>query len=75
MIGLLLDYRYLIWLVGGLLTYWLLVNIPSWQRVARSGTWGAERDYAAWRVKRALLALLVLIPLLLVTTASAFDLF
>ena len=71
MMELLFEYRYLIWVLGGALTYWLATSLPSWRRVARAGTWNAERDYAAWRVRNALCVLVVLVPLLLVTTAAA----
>ena len=71
MLEMLFDYRYMIWVAGGFLTYWLATNIPSWQRVARAGTWNAERDYAAWRVRNALLALALLVPLLVLTTVVA----
>lgn len=70
MLELLIEYRYLIWLIGGTLTYWLLMQIPSWLSVARSGMWGAERDYAAWRLRNAFFALLLLVPLLVATTAA-----
>ena len=70
---LLFEYRYLIWTVGGLVAYWLVMRLPSWQRVARAGTWNAERDMAAWRVRNALLGLFILIPLLLATTYVAFQ--
>ena len=69
----LLEYRYLIWLLGGPIAYWLATNIPAWQRVARAGTWSAERDFAAWRVRNALMALVLLVPLLALTTMMAFQ--
>lgn len=72
MLEFLIAYRYPIWLIGGLVSYWLLTNIPTWSRVARAGTWGAERDYASWRVRNAIFALIVLIPLLALTTLLAF---
>ncbi|MBA3533689.1 MAG: hypothetical protein H0T73_17365 [Ardenticatenales bacterium] len=71
MMELLFDYRYPIWLVGGFVLYWLAASIPEWQRVARAGTWNAERDYATWRLRNALLIITVLLPLLLATTAVA----
>lgn len=71
MLELLFEYRYLIWTLGGLLTYWLTASLPTWQRVARGGTWNAERDYATWRVRNALLALCVLVPVLVATTLTA----
>jgi hypothetical protein len=73
MLELLFDYRYLIWIVGGGLTYWILASLPTWQRVARAGTWNAERDYAAWRIRNALIALLVLVPLLVATTLTVLQ--
>ncbi|MDQ4074828.1 MAG: hypothetical protein M3220_01135 [Chloroflexota bacterium] len=71
MLEMLIEYRYMIWTVGGVATYWLLVRIPSWLSVARRGTWNAERDYATWRLRNAFLALLLLVPLLVATTAVA----
>lgn len=71
MLDLLFEYRYWIWLVAGALTLWLLTSIPSWRRVARRGSWNAERDYAGWRVRNAIFALLLLVPLLVATTAVA----
>lgn len=68
---LLVEYRYLIWLVGGASISWLTVQIPGWQQVARAGTWNAERDFAAWRVRNAIFALALLVPLLVLTTAVA----
>ena len=67
----LIQYRYLIWLIAGGLTYWLLYKIPGWKRDSRAGYWCAERDFAAWRLRNALLALGLLVPLLLTTTALA----
>lgn len=73
MLEMLLEYRFAIWLLGGSMTYWLIGNIPAWQRVARAGTWNAERDYATWRVRNALFVLILLIPLLVLTTAAAWQ--
>lgn len=72
MVEFLIDFRYPIWVLGTLLLYWLVRSIPEWQRVARGGTWNAERDYAAWRLRQGLMALGVLLPLLLITTAASF---
>ncbi|MBA3531170.1 MAG: hypothetical protein H0T73_04525, partial [Ardenticatenales bacterium] len=63
----LLDYRYMIWIVGGAITYWLLTNLNGWEHQARTGKWLAERDYAIWWVWRARIALVLLIPLLTLT--------
>ncbi len=73
MLEMLLEYRFAIWLLGGSMTYWLIGSIPAWQRVARAGTWNAERDYATWRVRNALFVLILLIPLLVLTTAAAWQ--
>ena len=73
MLEMLFEYRYLIWLIGGSIAYWLTTSIPSWQRVARAGTWNAERDYAFWRVRNALFALALLIPLLVLTTMTVIE--
>ena len=73
MLELLFEYRYLIWVVGGILAYWLIFSLPSWQRVARTGTWNAERDMAAWRVRNAMLGLFFLVPLLVATTYVAIQ--
>ncbi len=73
MIEMLFEYRYLIWLIGGPVAYWLATSIPSWQRVARAGTWNAERDYASWRVRNAFFVLVVLVPLLVLTTMTILD--
>ncbi|MGB0389794.1 MAG: hypothetical protein ACPGWR_33655 [Ardenticatenaceae bacterium] len=73
MVEVLFEYRYLIWLIGAPLAYWLTTSIPSWQRVARAGTWNAERDYATWRVRNALFALALLIPLLTLTTMTVME--
>lgn len=73
MVEMLFEYRYLIWLIGGPLAYWLATSIPSWQRVARAGTWNAERDYASWRVRNAFFALVVLVPLLVLTTMTIIE--
>ncbi len=70
---LLFEYRYIIWLIGGLVTAWIVLQLPGWLRIARGGTWNAERDYASWRVRNSLLALALLLPLLLATTATAFS--
>jgi hypothetical protein len=71
MLDMLFEFRYFIWLAGGVMTYWLLSQVSVWQRIAREGHWNAERDQAMWRVKRAVLALALLLPLLVATTASA----
>ncbi len=68
--ALLVEYRFLIWTVGGTVTLWLLLHLPTWKRVAQGGSWNAERDYAAWRVRKAVLLLGVLVPLLIATTAA-----
>jgi hypothetical protein len=71
MLDILFEFRYIIWMTGGVMTYWLLSQLSTWQRIARGGQWNAERDYAMWRLHRALLALALLLPLLVATTASA----
>lgn len=71
MTELLIEYRYLIWSLGGALALWLGAQIPTLRTVARAGLWGAERDYAAWRLRNALFVLLLLVPLLVATTAVA----
>lgn len=70
MMEFLYQYRHLIWLVGGLITYYLVYHLPGWKRDSRAGYWSAERDFAAWRFRNAVLALAVLVPLLVVTTAA-----
>lgn len=66
------NYRYMIWLVGGFAACWLMMQMPAWSRVARHGSWVAQRDYAAWRLKNAVIALVLLLPLLVVTTVVSF---
>lgn len=70
MMDFLYTYRLIIWLVGGVLTYYLITHLPGWKRDSRAGYWSAERDYAAWRFRNAILALVVLVPLLVLTTAA-----
>jgi hypothetical protein len=72
LIEFLTTFKYMIWLVGGFAACWLMMNLPAWSRVARHGSWVAQRDYAAWRVKNAVMALFLLLPLLVVTTVVSF---
>lgn len=72
LIEFLTTFRYMIWLAGGFAVCWLMMNLPGWSRVARYGSWVAQRDYAAWRVKNAVMALVLLLPLLIVTTVVSF---
>jgi hypothetical protein len=73
LIDFLTNYRYMIWLLGGFATCWLMINLPAWSRAARYGSWVAQRDYALWRMRRAIMALVLLVPLLIVTTVVSFT--
>jgi hypothetical protein len=55
------------------LTFWLITSLPSWRQISRKGSWRAERDYARWRVRNAIFALILLVPLLVATTAIAMQ--
>lgn len=70
---LLSNYRYIIWLVGGISAFWLLFQLSASSRVARYGVRVAQRDYAAWRVRNATIALGIVIPLLIVTTVVSVN--
>ncbi|HEX8684657.1 MAG TPA: hypothetical protein VF707_20230 [Ardenticatenaceae bacterium] len=73
MLEFLSAYRYWIWSLGGALTFWLITSLPSWRQISRKGSWRAERDYARWRVRNAIFALILLVPLLVATTAIAMQ--
>ena len=73
MLELLASYRYIIWLAGGMSVFWLLMQLVTSFRVARYGVRVAQRDYAAWRVRNATIALGIVIPLLIVTTLVSFG--
>ncbi|HBY98841.1 MAG: hypothetical protein M5U01_12485 [Ardenticatenaceae bacterium] len=75
MLDWLLAYRWWIWGGGGLILLWLLTAIPQWRRVARGGQFTAERDFARWRYRYALMALVFLVPLVFGTLlVSLFNL-
>lgn len=69
----LLDYRYPVWILGGAIAYWCLINLSRWEELARNGHWLAERDHAVWRLWQARGLLTLLVPLLTLTTLFAFQ--
>ena len=67
MLDWLMTYRWWILIGGGLPLLWLLNEMPRWRRIARGGQFTAERDFARWRYRYALVALVVLAPLVVGT--------
>lgn len=63
----LLTYRWWIILGGGGTLLWLLMAMPGWRRVSQAGRFTAERDYARWRLRYALMSVLLLLPLVVGT--------
>ncbi|MCB0077335.1 MAG: hypothetical protein KDD73_07890 [Anaerolineales bacterium] len=73
MIELLVDYRIVIWVVGGLMTIWLLQRLPSWRALSRRGIWGAERDYARWRLRNGVVVLVVVLALMIAALVATIQ--